>query len=309
MFENIWEEKYRPKTLDDFIINTDNKNLLLKYKEQGEIKHLILFGPAGIGKTTLAKVIVNNLIDCQYDYINASSEKGIDVIRDRIVSFARTASIAGKIKIIILDEADGLTSQAQEALRGVMDEYIGVCRFILTGNFRNKIIEPLLSRCEPMDLTVSVNDVMKHLFTILVKKEKIKIANPEAFKNVVSFYYPDIRKCLQVFQRYTDNGELKLPTIVKNGLFVKELYDNIVDFGDIMQIRKYMFDNVEAFRNDYNWLLKLMFNQIFEEKLDENKKRDCLVCISKHLYQAETVMDKEINAFACFVELKIILSK
>lgn len=308
--ESIWEEKYRPKTLDGYLLDDDTKALIQKYKDSGDIPHICLIGKHGIGKTTLARIIANDILNYQYLYINASSEKGIDVIRDDITRFAQTASMYGKHKIVILDEADGLTPDAQKALRGVMDEYVTHTRFIFTGNFKNKIIEPLISRCVTIDLKPKLNDVIKHCISIL-QKENIQLDKDaiSKTKQLVEYYYPDIRKSIQELNRNIKDNKLVLPDFNRNGVFAKKFVDFILDCDntDVVNIRKYMMNNTAEFKNDYNALLHTVFNELFESNLDNIKKMRALTIISEYLYRSEIVMDKEINAFSCILSIKTIL--
>ena len=150
---SLWVEKYRPKILDDIILTEDNRTIFNELKAQKTVPNLLFSGPAGIGKTSLAKIIVQDILECQYLYINASDESGIDTIRTKVVSFSRTLSLDGQIKIIILDECDGLTQDAQRALRNVIEEYAAHTRFILTANYKHRVIPALQSRCQYFDLT------------------------------------------------------------------------------------------------------------------------------------------------------------
>src|SRR6476469_5737122 len=151
MFNDLWVEKYRPKTLDELVLDSDNRTYFNSLKGKQEIPNLLFLGPPGIGKTTLSKIIVKEILNCQYLYINASDESGIDTIRNKVKSFAQTRSMDGKVKICLLDECDHLSSvnsglgntNAQAALRNLMEEYSGTTRFILTGNYRHKIIPAL----------------------------------------------------------------------------------------------------------------------------------------------------------------------
>ena len=160
-FNSLWCEKYRPKKLEDFVITEKNLEIIESFKNKKQIPNLLFLGTPGIGKTTLAKIIVNSILQCQYLYINASDENGIDTIRTKVTGFAQTKSFDGNLKTIILDECDGLTMDGQRALRNTMEELSGFTRFILTANYRYKIIPALQSRCQSIDLTPPHDLVIK----------------------------------------------------------------------------------------------------------------------------------------------------
>ena len=201
-FSNIWVEKYRPKKLDDFVISEENKSIITSFIQKNEIPNLLFTGTPGIGKTSLAKILVNDILKCQYLYINASDENGIDTIRTKVTNFAQTKSIDGKIKVIILDETDGLSLDGQRALRNTMEEYSKITRFILTANYKHKIITALQSRCQSIDLVPPLTLVAKRCLFIL-KAEKIDIVESDKIKvaQLVKSFYPDLRKCINELQK------------------------------------------------------------------------------------------------------------
>ena len=168
-FDKIWVEKYRPAKLNDLIL--DDKSLRIVSQFKGEIPNLLFVGSPGTGKTTLARIIVNDILGCNYLYINASDESGIDTIRHNITNFAQTKSFDGGVKVVVLDEADGLTSQAQAALRNTMETYAKYCRFILTANYKHKIIPALQSRCQSLDLKPVIDQAVKRCYNILQQEK------------------------------------------------------------------------------------------------------------------------------------------
>ena len=217
----LLNEKYRPNKLEEFVGNEQVKGQLQKFIDQNDIVNMMLYGPAGVGKTSLAKLIVQNL-DCTSLVINASDERGIETIRDKVSSFASTMSFS-PLKVVILDEADFLTIQAQASLRNVIETFSRTTRFIMTCNYIERIIDPLQSRCQVLKIIPpSKADVAKHLNSIL-EKEKIKF-DLNALANIINTHYPDIRKMLNTIQLSTKNGELQVdPTILVANNYIGEI--------------------------------------------------------------------------------------
>ena len=199
---SLWVEKYRSTDLNGYVGNENIKKTIQQYLDQNDIQNFIFSGPAGTGKTTLAKLIVNNL-DCDYIYINASDERGIDTIRDKVSGFASAASFKS-IKVVILDEADFITIQGQAALRNVIETYSRTTRFILTCNFVERIIDPLQSRCQVLKIVPpSKADIAKHVASI-IEKEEVEYEIDD-IKVLVNQFYPDLRKMLNTAQLSTQD--------------------------------------------------------------------------------------------------------
>ena len=204
-------ERYRPTTLENYVGNEQIKSVIQKYIDQNDIQNFIFCGTAGTGKTTLAKIIVNNL-DCDYIMINASDERGVDTIRDKVSAFASTASFKS-IKVVILDEADFLTIQGQSALRNVIEKFSRSTRFIMTCNYVERIIDPLQSRCQVLKIVPpSKNEVAKHVMGVL-EQEEIQYETQD-IKSLVQRCYPDLRRMLNLIQSSTIDGILKLDSDV-----------------------------------------------------------------------------------------------
>ena len=298
---DIWCEKYRPSTLDEIVLNPNTRNYFNKVRDEENIPNVMFVGRPGIGKTSLAKIIVSDVLNCQYLYINASDENGIDTIRTKVLNFAQTKSLFGSIKVIILDECDGLSIDAQKALRNSIEEYHELTRFVLTANYKHKIIPALQSRCQIFDLNHDKNEYITKLISI-VKAENVKI-NKEDFTNIVNSCYPDFRRGINSLQKYSLSGG-------KEGSSedISNLFDGLIDLlrnNKYYTIRKYIIENETAFNNDYDVLFKKLFDYIFDSSIEEDKKRDCLLTVSKYFYQNSHCIDQEINFYSCILELSV----
>ena len=304
MFANLLVEKYRPQTLTDLVLSDSNRKYFHSITD--EIPNLLFVGTPGLGKTTLARILVNDVLECQYLYINASDENGIDTIRSKVVGFSQTKSLDGKHKVVILDEADGITIDGQRALRNTMEEYSSMTRFILTANYKHKIIPAIQSRTQFFDLTPPFDDVVKRIVDI-VKQEGIKIEADQKpnFVNLIKQNYPDIRKVLNSIQKATIDGKFAVETSLDNNDIVNKIHE-FVTGKNVLKLRKYLIDNENEFQGDYHNLMKLYLNYVYNSSLDGNKKRQYIVTISDHMYKDVFVLDKEINAFACWVNLEKI---
>ncbi len=298
---DIWCEKYRPSTLKEIVLNPNTRNYFNKVREDKNIPNVMFVGRPGIGKTSLAKIIVSDVLNCQYLYINASDENGIDTIRTKVLNFAQTKSLFGSIKVIILDECDGLSIDAQKALRNSIEEYHDLTRFVLTANYKHKIIPALQSRCQIFDLNHDKNEYITKLISI-VKAEEVKI-NKEDFTNIINSCYPDFRRGINALQKYALSGG-------KEGMFgdISELFDGLIDLlrnKKYTAIRKFIIENETVFNNDYDVLFKKLFDYIFESSIDVDKKRDCLLTVSRYFYQNSQCIDQEINFYSCILELSV----
>ena len=291
-------ERYRPDTLEGYVGNENIKASIKKYISQNDIQNLIFYGPAGTGKTTLAKIIVKN-IDCDYLYINASDENGIDTIRDKVRGFASSASFK-PIKIVILDEADFLTINAQASLRNIIETFSRTTRFILTCNFIERIIDPIQSRCQVLKIVPpSKGEVARHLNDILIK-ELIKFI-PEDLKTIVNQYYPDIRKMLNTIQlSITQEHELNIDKEVLvastyQNEILKELQKKSPNWRTMRQII------ADSGVKDFEELYRFLF-----ENLDDyapGKEGSVTMILNEYLYQSNFRIDKEINISAALAKI------
>jgi len=301
-FDKIWVEKYRPQTLDDVILDEETLRVVREY--ENEIPNLLFVGNPGTGKTTLARVIVNDILGCNYLYINASDESGIDTIRHNITNFAQTKSFDGGVKVVILDEADGLTSQAQAALRNTMETYAKYCRFILTANYKHKIIPALQSRCQSLNIKPVVELAVKRCYNIL-KDENVKVPEEQKkkFVQLVKRHFPDLRKTINELQKNVIDSELCITSIVSDNELLEAVYKKIAS-KQCLEARRYLIENEDRFQGDYDTLLSNYLNFIYSANVDDIKKKEMIAIIADHLYKSAFVVDKEINAFACLVNLE-----
>ena len=290
-------EKYRSSKLDEYVGNENIKKTISQYLDQNDIQNLIFYGPAGTGKTTLAKLIVKNL-DCSHLYINASDERGIDTIRDKVSAYASSASFS-PLKVVILDEADFLTIQAQASLRNVIETYSRTTRFIMTCNFVERIIDPLQSRCQVLKIIPPSNkEVAVHLAKIMAT-EAISY-DLEDIKTIVNQYYPDLRKCLNTIQLSTRDQKLvidksvlvssnymtqvlkELSNVKPNWRNIRQIIAN-ANVNDFEELYRYLYDNASKYANGMEGMVAIYINE--------------------YSYQSNFRIDKEINAMALIQKL------
>ena len=296
---SLWVEKYRPSSLDTYIGNDHLKSKVSIYLESGDLPHLLLYGRAGTGKTTLAKLLVNN-IECDYLYINASDENNVDTVRNKVKNFASTIGFKD-MKIIILDECDYITPNAQAALRNLMETFSRHCRFILTCNYVERIIDPIQSRCQSFQIIPpSKVEVAKHLHNILIQENIMD--SPEDIKVLVETGYPDIRRVINSAQRNVVKGKLKLDTssIIQNDYKLKLL--KILETQDkknaFNQIRQLLADNKIT---DFADLFRLLYDEV--DGYGKGHVAECILIIARYELSDSQVVDKEINAMAMLIEL------
>ena len=302
MKNSLFVEKYRPVNIDNYVGNESIKNTVKKYISQNDIQNLLFYGPAGTGKTTLAKLIVKN-IDCDYLYINASDERGIETIRDKVAGFASTASFKS-IKVVILDEADFLTIMAQASLRNVIETFSRSTRFILTCNYVERIIDPIQSRCQTLKIVPpSKEDIIEHLVKILTK-ENISFSSPDVI-SVVNSNYPDVRKMLNIIQMSTVDGG-------QNDFYLRIDKDVIVSSNYMNKV----LDELKKARPDWKTIRQIIINanvsdfEVFYRFLYENaseylngKEGMVAIHINEYSYQSNFRIDKEINIMALISKL------
>ena len=288
----LWVERYRPQDLSTYVGNEHLKTKVERFLDDGNVPHLLLYGRAGGGKTTLAKIIVNH-IECDYLYINASDERNIDLVRDKLKTFASSVGFK-PMKVVILDEADYLNPvSAQPALRNLMETFSAHCRFILTCNYVEKIIDPIQSRCQSYKIVPpSKKEVALHAKMIL-EKENISF-DLDDLALVVTAGYPDLRRVINELQRMSIDGKLKVD---KGGMLHSEFNLKFLQMlqnrSDIKTIRKLIMDGGFT---DYTDLFRLLYDEV--ENITNDKVADVILEISKGAYQDVLVVDKEINFVA-----------
>ena len=293
---SLLNEKYRPLTLDKFVGNENLKKTIQQFLDQNDIVNMLLYGGAGCGKTTLAKLIVHNL-DCDSLLINASDERGIETIRDKVQGFASVASFK-PIKVVILDEADFLTIQAQASLRNIIETFSRTTRFIMTCNFVERIIDPLQSRCQVLKIVPpSKKDVAKHLAGIL-DKESISYELNNLVP-LVNQYYPDLRKCINTIQLSTQDSVLKLDqSILVSSNYIDKVINELSNKADFKTIRQIIADaNVD----DFDELFRALYDRSSEYYKD--KEGTASILINEHQYKANFRIDKEINIMSLIQNL------
>ena len=299
MSNSLWVEKYRPSSLDTYIGNEHLKSKVEVYLESGDLPHLLLYGKAGTGKTTLAKLLVKN-IECDYMYINASDENNVETVRTKVKNFASTMGFKD-MKIIILDECDYITPNAQAALRNLMETFSKNCRFILTCNFVERIIDPIQSRCQSFQIIPpSKGEVAKHTHDILLSENVTH--KMDDLKVLIDSGYPDIRRIINASQRNVVNGKLKLDTtsIIQNDYKLKLLkvlktQNKKTAFKDIRQL---LLDNKIT---DFADLFRLLYDEV--DDWGKGHVAECILVIARYELSDSQVVDKEINAMAMLIEL------
>jgi len=300
----LWVEEYRPKTIDDCILPQSLKTLFKSFIDKGELSNLLFSGTPGIGKTTVAKALCDQL-NCDWIMINGSEEGGIDVLRDKIKNFASTVSLSGGKKVVILDEADYLNPQStQPALRGFIEEFHKNCRFILTCNFKNRIIEPLHSRFSNIEFKISPKDKPKlasKLFerTINILKENNVDYNDKVLAQLVKKHFPDFRKVINELQRYSVSGSIDsgiLTNITNENL--KSLM-KLLKEKDFTETRKWVTQNLD---NDPVRIFRSIYDNLYDNLQPETIPHAVLI-LADYQYKSAFVADQEINFTACLTEI------
>jgi len=302
--KSLWVEAYRPLTLEDLSIPDQTKEIIRSFGE--DIPNILLCSGAGQGKTTLARIIVLDILKCDYLYINASDENGIDTVRGKISGFVQTKSFDGKIKVVILDEIDNFSKNGQDALRNMMESYADNARFILTGNYKHKISTPLQSRCQELIVKPSLQQALRRCLEIL-KTENIQVDLQQKKKlaNLVKMHYPDLRKCINEMQKFVIEGVLQIPDKLNTDDICEKIQKHI-ESGETFELRKFLIQNEILFDGDWDQLLVNLLNYLYGQEMNDSKKKAMILTIADHLEKSSRVTDKEINFFACVLNLEQI---
>ena len=308
MSDFIWVEKYRPQQIDECILPDHIKKTFQDFVNQGEIPNMLLSGPPGIGKTTVAKALCKQL-GVDYYVINGSDEgRFLDTVRNNAKNFASTVSLTSqsKHKVIIIDEADNTTSDVQLLLRASIEEFSGNCRFIFTCNYKNKIIEPLHSRCSVVEFSIKGKEKVKIAGLFFKRLQQIldieRISyDPPVLAEIINKHFPDWRRVLNECQRYSVGGKIDSGILATfSDVSVNDLIRNLKD-KNFPEVRKWVVDNLD---NDSSVLLRRLYDSLYET-LIPNSIPAAVLIIAKYQYQIAFVADQEINLLAALTEIMV----
>ena len=300
----LWVEQYRPKTIDDCILPDSLKTLFKSFIKKGELSNMLFSGTPGIGKTTVAKALCEEM-NCDWIMINGSEEGGIDVLRNKIKNFASTVSLSGGKKVVILDEADYLNPQStQPAMRGFVEEFHKNCRFILTCNFKNRIIEPLHSRFSNIEFKVNPKDKPKlasRLFerAVYILKEQNVSYDDKVLVELITKHFPDFRKLINELQRYSVSGSIDAGILVNvSDENLKTLVSHLKN-KEFSDMRKWVVNNLD---NDPVKIFRKIYDTLYTN-LEPSTIPHAVLIIADYQYKSAFVADQEINLVACLTEL------
>jgi DNA polymerase III delta prime subunit len=300
----LWVEKYRPKTVEDCILPDNIKSTFQEYVNRKEIPNLLLSGTAGVGKTTIAKALCEE-VGCDYIVINGSDDRGIGVMQDKVKNYATSMSFSGGRKVVILDEADNLTPDAQKALRGMMEEVSSNCSFIFTCNFKNRILDAIHSRCTVIDFKLNgskqkmASSFFKRVESIL-EQEGVSY-DKQVVAAVITKHFPDNRRILNELQRYSVSGTIDKGILASvSDVQLNELLEALTN-KDFSACRKWVTNNID---NDMSKIIRSLYDTLYD-KLKPNSVPQMVLILAKYQYQGAFVADHEINLIACLTELMV----
>ncbi len=291
----IWYEKYRPKTLDQMVLSPEYHKAFQKYIDDGDMPHLLFVGPPGSGKTTLALVLIET-IPCFKLILNASSkDRGIETIRGPVKEFAASMPLKGKIKIIFMDEFDQCSVDSMKALRNTMETYSNTCKFILTGNYQERIIPEIHSRCVKYEFNSFPKDLLLNNLKSILVKEKCR-AKDKDLNYLIDRFYPDMRSIINTLQQGCKDKFFNLASTNLSSYDNKQIFDLVAE-GELRKIREKWAGTM-----DFLWLYKNLFDE-FIQQVEEEARPEIALVIADYLYKDGMVADREINACACLVQL------
>ena len=306
--EFLWVEKYRPKTIDDCILPEDTKQTFKSFLDKGEVPNLLLAGPAGCGKTTVAKALCTEL-GVDYYVINGSDEgRFLDTVRNNAKNFASTVSLSSsaKHKVIIIDEADNTTNDVQLLLRAFIEEFSANCRFIFTCNYKNRLVEPLHSRCACIDFSTNSKDRPKLAAQFFSRIQEIMGAESVEYDNkvlveLINKHFPDWRRVLNELQRYSSSGKIDSGILASfSDVKVNDLIKNLKK-KEFSEVRKWVVNNLD---NDSGVLMRRIYD-VLHDSLVPNSIPAAVLILAKYQYQIAFVADQEINMLACLTEIMV----
>ena len=308
MTDFIWVEKYRPQTIEDCILPDNIKKTFKEFLNKGEIPNMLLAGPPGVGKTTVAKALCNEL-GVDFYVINGSDEgRFLDTVRNNAKNFASTVSLASeaKHKVIIIDEADNTGNDVQLLLRAFIEEFAGNCRFIFTCNYKNKILEPLHSRCAVVDFSIRGKEKQQiaaaffQRLNFILEQERVE-ADKKVLVELVNKHFPDWRRVLNECQRYSVSGKIDSGILAAfSDVAVNDLIKNLKT-KNFPEVRKWVNSNMD---NDTSVLFRRIYDSLYES-LVPNTIPAAVLVIAKYQYQVAFVADQEINMLACLTEIMV----
>ena len=297
---SLWVEKYRPRKLQDYVGNEHLKEKVADYLQTGDVPHLLFFGKAGTGKTTLAKLIVNS-INCDHIIINASDENNVDTVRNKVKGFASTIGFKD-MKVIILDEFDYMTPNAQAILRNLMETFSKHCRFILTCNYVEKVIDPIQSRCQTFQIVPPTKKDVAVQVSQILSKEGVKF-EPKDFVPIIDSGYPDIRKIINTCQLNSSKGQLKLDT---TSVIDSDIKSKVVEILKSKDDKRNKWKNIrqavaDARVQDFTELYTYLYEKV--EEYGEGNTANIILILSESQHKDALVVDKEITFMACIIQI------
>ena len=300
----LWVEKYRPQKIDDCVLPQALKDTFRQYVEQGELPNFLFTGSAGVGKTTIAKALCNE-IGAEFMMINGSEESGIDTLRTKIKGFASTISLTDAKKVVILDEADYLNANStQPAFRGFIEEFANNCRFILTCNFKNRIIEPIHSRCSVVEFKIDSKDKQEIAATFfkravsILKQEQVEF-DPKVVAELITKHFPDYRRILNELQRYSVSGKIDSGILVNMS---EESFKGLIKLlkeKDFTEVRKWVSKNSDS---DTTSLFRELYDSA-ATTIEPNSVPQLVLILADYQYKAAFVADHELNIMAALTEI------